>query len=81
MNTKIENLIKVKQYIIESHERQLKKIDDKIIALREAEEINNEDLMVASDKYDEVSNCCYAPVDKMTCRDCKEPCDIELIEK
>ena len=54
MNTKIENLIKVKQYIIESHERQLKKIDDKIIALREAEEINDEDLMAASDKYDEL---------------------------
>ena len=56
MNTKIKNLIKVKQYIIESHEKQLKKIDDKIIALREAEEINNEDLMAASDKYDEVFN-------------------------
>jgi hypothetical protein len=42
--------------MIESHERQLKKIDDKIIVLREAEEINDEDLMAASDKYDEVFN-------------------------
>jgi len=54
MNTKIENLIKVRQYIIKSHERQLKTINDKIIALREAEEINNEDLMAASVKYDEI---------------------------
>jgi len=51
---KIENLLKIKQYLIESHKRQLKKIDDKIIALREVEEINNEDLMAASVKYDEI---------------------------
>ena len=54
MNPKIENLIKIRQYIIKSHEKQLKKINDKIIALQEVEEINDEDLMAASVKYDEI---------------------------